>query len=81
MSNSNGSFPKVEIANIKALKVASTKGGVKVSFEVEAPGPEVLKLMWMAGTAQSMNAVIESPQAEFDMTMTVVKISTGEVVP
>ncbi len=72
-------YPKVEMTNIKNVKISSAKGGVKVSFDLEAPGPDVLKLIWMAGTAQAMNATIESPQAEMDLKLTVFEIATGEV--
>jgi hypothetical protein len=79
MATSDPKHPKVEMTNIENLKITSAKGGVKISFDLKAPGPEILKLIWMSGTAQAMNATIESPQAEMDMKLTVFDIKTGEV--
>lgn len=78
MSETEKKYPHVEIQNIENLGVAMKKGGVKISFDVKTPGPEILKLMWMAGTAQAMNITIESPEAKFNMRMIVVDIETGQ---
>ena len=79
MPDTNLKYPKVVITNIDNLGISAKKGGVKISFEIKTPGPEILKLMWMSATAQSMNVTIESPQAEMDMKMTVFDIKTGQV--
>ena len=72
-------FPRVEIPNIDKLGISIKKGAVKISFEVIAPGPDLLKLIYLSGTARPLNVVIESPQAEFDLKITEVNIETGEV--
>ena len=79
MSDTDPKYPKVVIPNIDSLSISAKKGGVKISFEVKTPGPEILKLMWMSATAQAMNVTIESPQSEMDMKMTVFDIKTGVV--
>ena len=73
-------FPRVELQNIEKLSISFKKGEAKISFVVPQPGPEILKLVYLQGTANLINAVIESPQAEFDLKITPVRISTGEVV-
>ena len=73
-------YPKVEMQNIDKLSISFKKGVAKVSFEVPTPGTEILKLVYLQGTANVLNAVIESPQAEFDLKITPVNIKTGEVV-
>lgn len=72
--------PRVEMPNIDKLSISFKKGVAKISFEVPTPGPELLKLIYLQGTANLLNAVIESPQAELDLRITTVKVSTGEVV-
>ena len=72
-------YPKVEMQNIDKLSISFKKGVAKVSFEVPTPGPEILKLVYLQGTANLINAIIESPQAEFDLVITPVNIKTGEV--
>ena len=71
--------PRVEMQNIEKLSISFKKGAAKVSFEVPTPGPEMLKLVYLQGTANLLNAVIESPQAEFDLKITPVNVKTGEV--
>ncbi len=73
-------YPRVEIPNIDKLALSFKKGSVKISFEVPMPGPEILKLIYLSGTAQPLNAVIESPQSEMDLKITPVNLKTGEVM-
>ena len=75
-----GDYPRVKMDNIDKLSISFKKGVARISFEVPTPGPEILKLVYLQGTANLLNAVIESPQAEFDLNITQVKIKTGEVV-
>lgn len=72
--------PRVEMQNIDKLSISFKKGVAKVSFEVPTPGHEILKLIYLQGTANLLNAVIESPQAEFDLQITPINIKTGEVM-
>jgi len=76
---SKAKYPRVEIPNIEKLSISSKKGSVRVSFEVPYPGPEILKLIFMQGKAAPMTAIIESPQAEFDIVLTQVEVATGEI--
>lgn len=77
---SNTKYPKVEIPNVEKLGISFKKGVAKITFEVALPGPELLKLIYMQATAQPLNAVIESPQAELDLRLQTVNVKTGEVV-
>lgn len=72
-------YPRVEIQNIDKLSVSFKKGAVKISFEATNPGPEILRLIYLQATAQPLNAIIESPQAEMDLKITPVNLKTGEV--
>ena len=73
-------YPRVELPNIDKLAVSIKKWAVKISFEVLAPGPEILRLIYLSGTAAPLNAVIESPQAEMDLQLTEVNVKTSELV-
>ena len=72
-------YPRVEIPNIDKLSISIKKGAAKISFEVTTPGPELLRLIYLQATSQPLNAVIESPQAEFDLKISTVSVKTGEV--
>ena len=72
-------YPRVEIPDIENVAISSRKGAVKISFEVGQPGPEILRLMYLSGTARPLKVVFESPQAQFDLKLSVVNIETGEV--
>ena len=72
-------YPRVEMKDIDKLSISSKKGMVKISFEV-LPSHDILKLIYLQGTAQGLNAVIESPQAEFDLQITPINLKTGEVI-
>lgn len=72
-------YPRMEMQNVDKLGVSIKKGAVKISFEVVAPGPEILRLIYLSGTAQPLNVIIESPQAEMDLQITEVNLKTGEV--
>jgi len=71
--------PKVVLEKIDKLCISFKEGKAKISFEVPQPGPEILKLVYFQGTAGLLSAVIESPQAEFDLKITPVNVKTGEV--
>lgn len=73
-------YPRVEISRIEKLGISFKQGAAKISFEVPLPGPELLKLIYMQATARPLTAVIESPQAEFDLVLSAVSVKTGEVV-
>ena len=73
-------YPRVEIPNIDKLSLSFKKGVARISFEVTAPGHEILKLIYLQATAQPLNAIIESPQAEMDLKITPVNLKTGEVI-
>lgn len=73
-------YPRIEINKIDKLGISFKSGVAKISFEVPLPGTELLKLIYMQATGQPMSAVIESPQAEFDLVLTTVNVKTGEVV-
>ena len=73
-------YPRVEIPNIDKLGMSFKNGAVKISFEVPMPGPEILKLIYLSGTAQPLNVIFESPQAEMDLTITPINLKTGEVM-
>lgn len=73
-------YPKVEMQSIEKLSISFKKGAARISFEVTTPGPEILKLVYLQGTANLLNAVIESPQAEFDLQITPINLKTGEVI-
>ena len=73
-------YPRVELQNIDKLGLSFKKGVAKVSFEVTAPGPDILKLVYLQATGQALNVVIESPQAVMDLQIKEVNIKTGEVV-
>ncbi|MDP2729150.1 MAG: hypothetical protein Q8O55_01550 [Dehalococcoidales bacterium] len=72
-------FPRVEIPNIDNLGISFKKGAAKISFEVTAPGHDLLKLIYFQATARPLNVVFESPQAEMDLQITEVNLKTGEV--
>ncbi len=71
-------YPRVEIPNIDNLAISIKKGAVRISFEVSAPGIELLKLIHLQLTAHPLRAIIESPQAEMDLKITQVNLKTGE---
>lgn len=71
-------YPRVEIPNIDNLAISFKKGAARISFEVSAPGIELLKLIHLQLTAQPMRAIIESPQSEMDLKITSVNLKTGE---
>lgn len=75
----NSRYPRVEIPRLEKLGISFKQGVAKISFEVPLPGPELLKLIYMQATAQSLTAVIESPQAEMDLVLSTVNVKTGEV--
>ena len=77
---SDAKYPRVEIPRVEKLGISFKSGVAKISFEVPLPGPELLKLIYMQGTGQPMSAIIESPQAEMDLMLTIVNVKTGEVV-
>lgn len=72
-------YPRMEIPNIEGLSISFKKGKAKVSFEVPAPGPEMLKLVYLGAAARPLKVIFESPQAEFDLKVQTVKVETGEV--
>jgi hypothetical protein len=72
-------IPRVEFENIDKLGVSFTKSGVKVSFEIPSPSPEVLKLVHYKLSGLALNVVISSPQAEFDLRIEEVSVKTGEL--
>jgi len=71
--------PRVEIPNIDKLGISIKKGAVRVSFEVVAAGPDLLKLIYLQANARPLNVIIESPQAEFDLRVEEVNTKTGEI--
>lgn len=73
-------YPRVELPNVDKLGISIKKGAARISFEVAAPGPDLLKLIWLQATARPLNVIIESPQAEMDLKIVEVNIKTGEVV-
>ena len=72
-------YPRVEMQNIDKLSISFKKGVARISFEV-LPSHDMLKLIYLQGTTSSLNAVIESPQAEMDLKITPINIKTGEVM-
>ena len=74
-----GNYPRVELQNLDKLSISFKKGVARISFEVPTPGHEILRLIYLQGTANPLNAVIESPQAVMDLKITPVNILTGEV--
>jgi len=77
---SDSKYPRVEIPRVEKLGISFKQGVAKISFEVPLPGHELLKLIYMQGTAQPLSAIIESPQATMDLVITPVNLKTGEVV-
>ena len=75
----NSRYPRVEIPRVEKLGISFKQGVAKITFEVPLPGPELLKLIYMQATACPLTAVIESPQAEMDLMLTIVNVKTGEV--
>ena len=72
-------YPRVEIPNIDKLGISIKKGAVRISFEVVAAGPDLLKLIYLQSTARPLNMILESPQAEFDLKIMEVNVKNGEV--
>lgn len=72
-------YPRIEIPYINKLSLSFKEGVAKISFEAKID-PEILKLVYLQATAQPLNIVIESPQAEMDLKITVVNLKTGEVI-
>lgn len=72
-------YPRVEMQNIDKLSISFKKGVARISFEV-LPSHDMLKLVYLQGTANLLNAVIESPQAEMDLKITPINLKSGEVI-
>ena len=72
-------YPRVEMQNIDKLSISFKKGVARISFEV-LPSHDMLKLIYLQGTTSSLNAVIESPQAEMDLQITPINLKSGEVM-
>jgi hypothetical protein len=53
----------------------------KVSFEVEARPQDLARALYFNRQNVPINVVLESPQAQFDLTMTPVNVATGEIAP
>jgi len=72
-------YPRVEMQNIDKLSISFKKGVARISFEV-LPSHDMLKLIYLQGSANSLNAIIESPQAEMDLKITSINLKTGEAI-
>jgi len=74
-----GKTPKVSFVNVEELDIRIKAGTTKISFEVQASPSEVARIMYLTGQKPPINVTIESPQAQFDLTVTPVDVATGEI--
>jgi len=68
---------EVQMPNIEKLSISIKKGLARISFEAAA-SPELLKLIHLQGGGSPIDVVFSSPQAEFDLIITVVD-RNGEI--
>jgi len=76
------SFEDVDNLGIATKKVIRREGVLyitRVSFDVETLPLQIARLLYFTRQKPPINVVFETPQAEFDLTMTPVNISTGEI--
>lgn len=82
-------FPRISIENIEQLGISSKKEVTqtevrhltKISFIADAEMGEVARLMYLHKRGKPINVTFECPQAEFDLNVSAVKLSSGEIVP
>lgn len=82
-------FPRITVNGIENLGISSKKEVTKtevrhmtkISFETEVPVGEIARLMYLHKGGKPINVTFECPQAEFDLNISAVKLSTGEIVP
>jgi hypothetical protein len=84
-----GSFPQIRVNEIENLGIASkkevTKTDVrhvtKISFEAETSVGSVARLMYLYRSGKPISVTFECPQAELDLHIEAVSLSSGELAP
>lgn len=76
-----GKTPRVSFQNVEDLDIRIKGGVTKITFEVLASPTDVARIMYLSKQKPPMDITIESPQAQFDLTITPFDVTTGEIAP
>jgi hypothetical protein len=71
---------RIEIKRIEGLNIKAKEGKYALSMEAFMPPGDVARLLHLSGQGVPVQAVIESPQAAFDLVVNEINLATGEVV-
>jgi len=72
---------KLAISSKKVVTEAGIEHVSKISFEGDFKVGDVARLLYLSKQGKPINVTFESPQAEFDLTVTPFSVRTGEIEP
>lgn len=72
---------RIELKRIEEINIKPKNGKIIISMETYLPPGDIGRLFNMAAQGLPVSAVIESPQAEFDLRIEEINIKTGEIRP
>lgn len=71
---------RIEIKRVEALNLKPKKDKIILTMEAFMSPGDMARLRYLSGQGVPVAAVIESPQAMFDLVVQEVNLSTGEIV-
>lgn len=71
---------RIELKRIEGMNIKPKDGKYILSMEAYMPPGDVARLLYLSGQGVPVQAVIESPQAAFDLVVNEFNLMTGEVV-
>jgi hypothetical protein len=71
---------RIEIKRVEAVNIKPKNDKIVLSMEAFISPGDMARLRYLTGQGVPISAVIESPQAPFDLVVSEVNLKTGEIV-